>query len=259
MVALAAFYCPGLWVIAHPRAAGFGVLAFSLLVAIVVLTWLRRSPGPPPGRLRWAVPAVIAVFALWANLHGGFVAGLGLIALVVAGLALERRLGGVEEIDPRRVVALAATGVLAAVTTMLATPFGDELLNCLASFRNSAISLVSSEWLPSFQSPLAIAYMALAASAGRARRLARTLLRRRVARDLRRPRRAPRRPRALRAPASYRCGDCRSPSRDRGPARARLRGAAQDPGGLLPRQAARADCPKRVSRKAPRRAPIARQ
>ena len=163
MVALAALYCPGLWVIAHPRAAGFSLLAFSLLVAIVVLTWLRRSPGPPPARLRWAVPATLVVFALWANLHGGFVAGLGLIALVAAGLALERKLGGGEEIDPRRVVALAATGILAAGVAMLATPLGDELLSYLASFRNSAISLASSEWLPSFQSPLAIAYMMIAA------------------------------------------------------------------------------------------------
>jgi hypothetical protein len=45
---------------------------------------------------------------------------------------------------------------------MVATPLGDELLNYLASFRNSAISVVSSEWLSSFQSPLAIAYIVVA-------------------------------------------------------------------------------------------------
>jgi hypothetical protein len=163
MIALTALYCPGLWVIAHPRAAGFSLLAFSLLVAIVALTWLRRHPGSPPERLRWAVPATLAIFALWANLHGGFVVGLGLIGLVAFGLALERRLGSGGDIDPRRVVALVAIGALAAVTAMLATPLGDELLNYLASFHNSAISLASSEWLPSFQSPLAIAYLAVAA------------------------------------------------------------------------------------------------
>jgi len=157
MVALTAIYCPGLWVIAHPRAAGFSVLAFSLVVAIVALTWLRPHSGPE--RLRWAVPATLAVFALWANLHGGFVAGLGLIALVVCGLCLERWLVSSGEPGPSRVVALAATGALAAATMMVATPLGDELLNYLASFRNSAISLASSEWLPSFQSPPAIAYL----------------------------------------------------------------------------------------------------
>jgi hypothetical protein len=163
MIVLTALYCPGLWVIAHPRAAGFSVLAFSLLVAIIALTWLRRHPGPPPERLRWAVPTTLAIFAVWANLHGGFVAGLGLIGLVAFGLALEYGLGSREDVDPRRVVALAATGVLAATTTILATPLGDELVTYLASFRNPAISLVSSEWLPSFQSPLAIAYLVVAA------------------------------------------------------------------------------------------------
>ena len=163
MVALAALYCPGLWVVAHPRAAGFSLLAFSLLVAIVVMAWLRRDrPIPAKHGLRWAVPGTLAIFALWANLHGGFVAGLGLIVLVTIGLALEFTVGRGNRVDGRRLIALAATGFLSVGTVMLATPLGDELLSYLASFRNSAISLVSPEWLPAFQSPLAIAYLAVA-------------------------------------------------------------------------------------------------
>jgi hypothetical protein len=161
MTALAVLYCPGLWVIAHPRAAGFSVLAFSLLVAILVLAWLKQRPQPP--RLRWAVLATLAVFALWANLHGGFVAGLALIAVAACGLVLERRLGLPSAVDPRRIGLLALTGVLAIATVMLATPLGSALLSYLASFRNPAISLVSSEWRPAFQSPLAIAYLGVAA------------------------------------------------------------------------------------------------
>lgn len=46
---------------------------------------------------------------------------------------------------------------------MVATPLGSELLAYLASFRNPAISLISSEWRPAFQSPLAIAYLLVAA------------------------------------------------------------------------------------------------
>jgi MFS family permease len=165
MIALAALYCPGLWVIVHPRAAGLSLLAFSLLVAIVALAWLRRDPHSSPVlRLRWVVPATLALFALWANLHGGFVAGLLLIGVVAGGLALERRLGLVDAVGSRRVGLLALTGVLAAATAVLATPLGFGLLAYLASFRNPAISLASSEWRPAFQSPLAIAYLGVVAA-----------------------------------------------------------------------------------------------
>lgn len=163
MIALAAFYCAGLWVIVHPRAAGFSVLAFSLLVAILVGGWLRRPEAAMP-RLRWAVPATLAVFALWANLHGGFLAGLLLIGLVAAGLALERRLGRPGAVGRRRIALLALTGALAAATVVLASPLGGGILPYLASFRNPEISMISSEWLPSFQSPLALAYLAIAAA-----------------------------------------------------------------------------------------------
>jgi hypothetical protein len=162
MVALAILYCPGLWVIVHPRAAGFSLLAFSLLVCIIALAWMRGEPGGRSARLRWAIPAALATFALWANLHGGFLAGLLLIAVVAAGLAFERGIGGPDAIDGRRVALLAATGVLAACTVFLATPLGDGLYSYMASFSNSEISLVSSEWRPAFQSPFAIAYLAIA-------------------------------------------------------------------------------------------------
>ncbi len=163
MIALAAFYCPGLWVIVHPRAAGFTVLAFSALVAILAAVWLRQHlDSTVPGRLRWAVPATLFVFSLWANLHGGFVAGFLLIGLAACGLALERRLGLPSAIGSWRIGLLALTGFLAVTTVMLATPLGSAVWSYLLSFRNPAISLVSSEWRPAFQSPLAIAYLAAA-------------------------------------------------------------------------------------------------
>jgi hypothetical protein len=165
MVALAILYCPGLWLIVHPRAAGFSLLGFSLLVAILVLAWLQRAPGPAPlRRLLWAIPATLAVFALWANLHGGFVAGLLLIGVVALGLALERKLGLAGAPRLRHAGLLAATGLLAAGTVLVATPLGPGLLDYLASFANPAISLVSSEWRPAFQFPLAIAYLGVAAA-----------------------------------------------------------------------------------------------
>jgi hypothetical protein len=164
MLALAILYCPGLWVIVHPRAAGFSVLGFSLLVVILVLAWLRRQPGLPAlSRLRWAIPVTLAVFALWANLHGGFVAGLLLIALATGGLALEWKLRPAKAIDARRIVLLALTGALAAATVIVATPLGGTIVAYLASFGNPAIALVSAEWRPTSQSPLALGYLGAAA------------------------------------------------------------------------------------------------
>jgi hypothetical protein len=168
LIALTALYCPGLWVIVHPRAAGFSVLAFSLLVGILTTLFWRRDSRDAPAwarlRARWAMPAILLVFALWANLHGGFVAGLLLIALATCGLALEWRLGIAGAAGLRRIGLLALTGALAVATVTLATPLGAELWSYLASFSNPAISLVSSEWRPAFQSPFAVSYLVLAAA-----------------------------------------------------------------------------------------------
>ncbi len=165
MIALAFLYCPGLWMVIHPRAAGFSVLCFSLLVTIVALAWLRRGPQPPSWRrLLWSIPGTLLVFAVWANLHGGFLAGLALIGVVALGLLLERWLGLGGALGSRHIALLFVTGILAGATVLVATPLGTGLLAYLVSFGNPAIALASSEWRPAFQSPLATAYLALAAA-----------------------------------------------------------------------------------------------
>jgi hypothetical protein len=163
LIAVVALYCPGAWMIVHPRAAAFSMLGFSLLVAILALHWLRADAGRPArARLRWVVAATLLIFAVWANLHGGFVAGLILIAVATCGLALEWRLGIAGAIGLRRIGLLALTGVLATATVTVATPLGDGLWSYLASFGNPAIALVSAEWRPAFQSPFAISYIVVA-------------------------------------------------------------------------------------------------
>jgi len=164
MVALAALYCPGLWVIVHPRAAGFTLLAFSVIVGIVALTWL--APISTPGasrRFRFGIPAILLVFALWANLHGGFIAGLLLIGVVTVGLALDRVRGLSQAVGAHRLFVLGVTGALAAITVTIATPLGAEIWAYILSFRNPAIAFVSSEWEPALGSPLAMTYLAIAA------------------------------------------------------------------------------------------------
>jgi MFS family permease len=106
--------------------------------------------------------AIVALFALWANLHGGFIAGLLLLGLVTIGLAIDHWRGVPENLPPSRIAALGLLAVLAAVTVTVATPLGAAIWSYLLSFQNQAISIASTEWQSAFEDPLAILYLGLA-------------------------------------------------------------------------------------------------
>ncbi len=160
MIATAVVYVPGLLAIVHPRAAGFTLLAFCLLVALVLTVW-RPHPALAGRRLRWALIGIPLLFGIWANLHGGFIAGLLLITLATVGLAADRLRGLPDAISRHRIALLALAGLLATVTATLATPLGGEIWSYVFSFRNPAISLATTEWEPATQSTPAIAYLAV--------------------------------------------------------------------------------------------------
>src|SRR5919106_5845647 len=112
LIALTVAYFPGVLAVIHPRAAGFTVLAFSMLVALIAIAWRVRPEGE--GRRRavgLSLIAILALFALWANLHGGFIAGLLLIGLVTLGLAIDHRRGIPGTASPSRVAALGLVGI----------------------------------------------------------------------------------------------------------------------------------------------------
>jgi len=164
LIAITVLYFPGVLAIVHPRAAGFTVLAFSALVSVIAVAW--RVRGEEEGRRRRIVAAVVAIlalFALWANLHGGFVAGLLLIALVTIGLAIDRWRGVPGTASARRVAVLALIGILATATVSLATPLGGAIWSYLLSFQNAAIDHASKEWRSAFDSTLITAYVVLTA------------------------------------------------------------------------------------------------
>jgi hypothetical protein len=163
MVAVAAFYFPGLLAVIHPRAAGFTVVIFSLLVAVLAVVWRGRSGSVSRRRPRWWVGlAIVALFALWANLHGGFIAGLLLLGLVTVGFAIDHWRGIPGTLPLSRIAALGLVGVLAALTVTVATPLGAAIWSYLLSFQNQAISLASTEWESALGDPLAVLYLGLA-------------------------------------------------------------------------------------------------
>ncbi len=163
LIAVTAFYFPGLLAVVHPRAAGFTVVIFSLLVALLAGVWrVRAAPGSE--RLsRWGSGlAIVVLFALWANLHGGFIAGLLLLGLLTIGFAIDHWRGIPGTLPLSRIAALAVLAVLAAVTVTVSTPLGAAIWSYLLSFQNQAISLASTEWQSAFGDPLALLYLVLA-------------------------------------------------------------------------------------------------
>jgi hypothetical protein len=163
LFAITAIYFPGVLAVIHPRAAGFTVLAFSALVALIAIAWQGRPEGRErPLVLAGSIAGILALFALWANLHGGFIAGLLLIALVTVGLAIDHRRGVPGTAPPHLVAALALIGVLAAVTVSVATPLGGAIWSYMLSFQNSAIDHASQEWRSALSNPLATLYVAAA-------------------------------------------------------------------------------------------------
>ncbi len=163
LVAVAAFYFPGVLAVIHPRAAGFTVLIFTLLVALLILLWHERGGARTGRRGAWWAPlAILVLFALWANLHGGFIAGFLLLGLATIGLAIDNWRGIPGAVPLSRVAVLGLLVVLAAVTVSVATPLGAAIWDYLLSFQNQAISLASTEWESAFSSPLAVVYISLA-------------------------------------------------------------------------------------------------
>jgi hypothetical protein len=164
LIAVAAMYFPGALAVIHPRAAGFSLLIFSVLVVLVAAVWGERSGVQRRGREGIAAVAILVLFALWANLHGGFIAGLVLIALVSVGAAIDHRRGLPGAISVSRAAVLGSIVLMAIATVTLATPLGGAIWDYILSFRNRAVSIASQEWLSAFHSPLAVAYIAAAAA-----------------------------------------------------------------------------------------------
>ena len=134
---------PMLFALLDPRAEGFSLLAFAILL---VLTDVDRR------RARvWWIPLV---FALWANLHAAFLVGLLFLALVVAGSEVDRRRG-----LPGRTFTWRFVAIALAVPATLVTPLGTRIVDYLHLLSNKkALPQLTYEWDPSWAHPYTLLY-----------------------------------------------------------------------------------------------------
>ena len=147
----------GLVAVLDPRAAGFSIVLFAAVVGIIVAA--RRRPV--------ALIALPVVFALWANLHGAFPAGLLLVGLAGAAGALGLGPGSLPRLRARSALPFAgALGVSA--LALLATPLGPHIVDYLRAYdEHVAPNRLPFEWQASYLHPpvlaLVAAFAALAA------------------------------------------------------------------------------------------------
>jgi hypothetical protein len=169
----------GLWLALAAKAAEpvLGVrpqvFTFALLAASLGLVERHLRRG---GRLIWILPLL---FLVWANVHGGFVAGIAFIALICAVEAGKRVLHAGTPVAGHRIRQLAlVTAVCAAVACITPEGAGGYTFALSSATTEGAKGII--EWQhPNFSDPglwpllaLLCGFMFLAGLALRARRLA---------------------------------------------------------------------------------------
>lgn len=124
----------GLFVVVVGRWTYFDVFRPQTLGEIcwaVLLVAAARPPWP-----RWAVAVIPLIIGLWANLHGAFLLGVGVLALLLVGRWRDAGTGR-----------LALTFALSVAATAL-TPHGPAYLATVARFGRTASLGYVAEWQP---------------------------------------------------------------------------------------------------------------
>lgn len=142
------------------RPENFSVLFFTAELYLLEKMRVKGAAGVRPGVL---YGAAAAFFALWANLHAGFLYGLLLIVFYAAGEAAQARLPGTPASPEGTVrIKLLLTALAVCALAALANPFGYKIYSVMLSHYRDLGELQSRiiEWAPSsftnpFQWPFA--------------------------------------------------------------------------------------------------------
>lgn len=142
LIATLAVIAPG----ATFRPQLFTMVFLALEVALLLRADRRLEDGTvlPP-----QIAAMPPMMLVWANLHGGFLVGLGLLGVYcatrIAGSLVQRVRGVAAGLEPQQMLALACVGLLA-LAAPLVNPYGVELYTYLAETLDMHGEIT--EWYP---------------------------------------------------------------------------------------------------------------
>ncbi len=108
-------------------------------VFVLALSFLRGPPSPLSRKIPWILGGLMV---LWANLHGGFLYGIGAVALMAVGA----RWAG----EKTETIQLIDRTVVLCLLAMFVTPFGHHLPEIFIdhAFQMSGGSALIEEWTP---------------------------------------------------------------------------------------------------------------
>jgi hypothetical protein len=120
--------------------------------------WIAESYLRSGGRRRWLLPPI---FLLWANLHAGFIAGIGFLVIVLVAEAIKRR-WSLGTVAPRERIAGLAAAVTASVIAACVNPYGPSIFVFAATTGSTERQKGIIEWQsPNFRDPAMWVLLAL--------------------------------------------------------------------------------------------------
>ncbi|MFI5285644.1 MAG: hypothetical protein ACHQ4F_04935 [Candidatus Dormibacteria bacterium] len=134
----------------RPQVFTFALVCWTLLIAE---SYLRVG-----GRRRWLLPPL---FIFWANMHAGFIAGIGFLVIVVVVEAVKRR-WSFGAVAPRRRISGLATAVGVSALAACVNPYGPKLFLFAATTGAAERQKGIIEWQsPNFADPAMWVLLAL--------------------------------------------------------------------------------------------------
>jgi hypothetical protein len=123
--------------------------------------WIAESYLRSGGRRLWLLPPL---FLLWANLHAGFIAGIGFLLIVVVVEAVKRR-WSIGTLAPRKRITALAIAVGASAVATCINPYGPKLFLFAATTGATERQKGIIEWQsPNFADPAMWVLLALLVS-----------------------------------------------------------------------------------------------